>query len=88
MDRLCTTPVPQEELLLVKNYLVGNFMRSMDGPFALAERFKHIWLHGLDYTYYEKYLQTLNDITAQQLQDIAAKYLQRDSIYELVVGSK
>lgn len=88
LDKLCTEAVPQEELQLVKNYLVGNFMRSMDGPFALAERFKNIWLHGLDYTYYEKYLQTLGDITAAQLKDIAAKYLQKESMYELVVGAR
>lgn len=88
LDRLCSTPVPQEELQLVKNYLVGNFMRSMDGPFALAERFKQIWLHGLDYSYYERYLQTLNDISTSQLQDIAAKYLQKDSMYELVAGAR
>jgi predicted Zn-dependent peptidase len=88
MDRLCTDLVPAEELQLVKNYLTGNFMRSMDGPFSLAERFKNIWLHGLDYSYYEKYLQTLNDITAEQLRNIAGKYLAKDSIYELVVGAR
>jgi len=88
MDRLCNEPVPQDELQLVKNYLRGNVLRSMDGPFALAERFKQVWLHGLDYSYYEKYINTLAEITSKQLQDIAGKYLQKDSIYEMVVGSK
>jgi len=88
MDRLCTEPIPEAELQLVKNYLRGNVLRSMDGPFALAERFKQVWLHGLDYSYYEKYISTLADITAPQLKDIACKYLQKDSIYELVVGNK
>jgi len=88
LDRLCTETVPAEELQLVKNYLVGNFMRSMDGPFSLAERFKNIWLHGLGYFYYEQYLQTLGDITAGQIKDIAGKYLQKESMYELVVGAK
>ena len=88
MDRLCTETIPEAELQLVKNYLRGNVLRSMDGPFALAERFKQVWLHGLDYSYYEKYISTVADITAAQLKDIACKYLQKDSIYELVVGSK
>ena len=87
IDRLCSEPVPENELQLVKNYAQGNFLRSMDGPFALAERFKHIWLHGLDYSYYEDYLQTLADITADKLKNIAIKYLQKDTIYELVVGA-
>jgi len=88
LDRLCTEPIPQAELQLVKNYARGNFLRSMDGPFSLAERFKHIWLHGLDYSYYEKYVSTLAEITSAQLMDVAKKYLQKDSIYELVVGAK
>jgi len=88
LDRLCKEPVPADELQLVKNYLKGNFMRSMDGPFALAERFKHIWLHNMDYSYYENYVNALSTITAPQLMEIANKYLHKDGIYELVVGAK
>ena len=88
LDRLCTEPVPADELQLVKNYLKGNFMRSMDGPFALAERFKHIWLHNMDYSYYENNVKALSTITAPQLMEIANKYLHKDTIYELVVGAK
>jgi zinc protease len=88
INLLCTEPVPGAELQLVKNYLRGNFMRSMDGPFALADRFKHIWLHNMDYSYYENYIKTLSTITSTELMEIANKYLQRESIYELVVGAK
>lgn len=88
LDRLCSEAVPADELQLVKNYALGNFLRSMDGPFALADRFKNIWLHGMDYSYYETYLQTLSDITADELKEIANKYLNKNSIYELVVGAK
>jgi len=88
LDKLCKEPVPQEELQLVKNYLRGNFMRSMDGPFAMAERFKHIWLHNMDYSYYENYVSALSTITSAQLLEIANKYLQKDGMYELVVGAK
>jgi predicted Zn-dependent peptidase len=86
--RLRTEPVASSELQLVKNYLSGNFMRSMDGPFALAERFKQLWLCNLDYSYYEKYMQALSGITADELLRIAGKYLNEDSLYELVVGVK
>ncbi|HTB31550.1 MAG TPA: pitrilysin family protein [Bacteroidia bacterium] len=88
LDRLCKEPVPADELQLVKSYLRGNFMRSMDGPFALADRFKHIWLHNMDYSYYENYVKALSTVTAPQLMEMANKYLQKESIYELVVGAK
>ena len=38
--RLREEIVSQEELTLVKNYLMGSLMRSMDGPFALSERLR------------------------------------------------
>jgi len=88
INKLCIEPVPAQELQLVKNYLRGNFMRSMDGPFALADRFKHIWLHNMDYSYYENYVNALSTITSKELMEIANKYLLKDSIYELVVGAK
>jgi zinc protease len=87
IDILCTKPIPENELQLVKNYLRGSFMRSMDGPFAMAERFKQLLLHNMDYSYYESYLNAVNNITSSELKNIAEKYLQMESIYELVVGA-
>ena len=40
MRRLCEEPVPDEELQLVRSYIVGDFMRSIDGVFERAERYR------------------------------------------------
>ncbi len=40
-------PVDKSELETVRNYILGNFLRSVDGPFALADKFKSIWEFGL-----------------------------------------
>lgn len=80
--------VDEEELTTVKNYILGQFLRSVDGPFALADKYKGIWMYGLDYSYYDKYFHAVNTVTAKQLRDIANKYLQEKDLIECVAGKK
>ena len=56
LERLTKEPAPETEINLVRNYLLGEFQRNLDGPFALADRFKNLKLHGLGYDYLNKYL--------------------------------
>ena len=87
MNLLRNELVPDEELSLVKNYMAGSFLRSIDGPFALADRFIGILDYGFDFNeYYNRYLQTIKDITPQQLQVLANKYFIEDSFFETVAG--
>ncbi|HEX8514873.1 MAG TPA: pitrilysin family protein [Bacteroidia bacterium] len=88
MERLRTDLVPEEELQLVKNYMLGTFLRNVDGPFALADRFKGLLEYGLGYDYFDRYLATVRNITASQVRDIANVYFDKESMIELVVGKK
>lgn len=78
--------VSEEELELVKNYILGQFLRSVEGPFALADKFKSIWEYGLGYDYYDNYFKAVQNATAKELKDIANKYLQEKDLIECVVG--
>jgi zinc protease len=87
IERLRNELVPAAELNLVKNYMIGSFLRSIDGPFAIAERYLGILDYGMDFnSYYNKYIQTIKNITSKQILSLANKYLQEDSFYETVVG--
>lgn len=86
IDRMQTDLVPDEELMLVKNYMAGSFLRSADGPFALAELFKAVYPYKLDMGYYAKFIDTIKNITAEEIRDLAVSYLQPDSLIRLVVG--
>ena len=88
MDRLREEPIPDDELQLVKNYLLGTFLRSVDGPFAMADRFKGIMEYGLSYDYFDKYIATIKKISASQLRDLANMYFDKNTMIELVVGKK
>lgn len=86
IDKLQREPVSADELHTLKNYMVGRLLSSVDTPFALADKFKNIYLYGLDYDYYTHYLQTINRMDADSIQDTAKKYLQTDTMKEVVVG--
>jgi len=75
-----------EELKLVKNYIYGSFLRTFDGPFALAEGFRAIKNFELSFDYYQKSLKEILMTDADQLIETANKYLQVDDLYRLVVG--
>lgn len=85
MKILCSEPIDQEELLLVKNYMMGLNLSYLDGPFHVLGRWKSLILHGLDEKYFYSSIQTIKTITSEELQILANKYLNPDEFYELVV---
>lgn len=88
LERIQTELVPESELQLVRNYMLGAFLRNIDGPFALADRFKGIYFHGLEYDYYDRYVETIQSITPSELRNLANKYLNKEQMIELIVGKK
>jgi predicted Zn-dependent peptidase len=88
MRRLQTEPVSENELETVKSYLLGEFLRDFDGPFALAGSFKAINDFDLDYTFYDDALKVLRNITSAELLRLAQQYLNPEDFYTVVAGSK
>lgn len=88
LKRLRSSPATEDELQNLKHYLAGNFLRSFDGPFAQAERFKEIIAFQMDVSHYQGFLNELKTISAGQIMQVADKYLHEDSMIELVVGKK
>jgi zinc protease len=86
LKRLREEPVGENELETVRNYMLGNFLRTVDGPFALAEKFRAIWEFGLDYSYFEDYFRAVKTVTPQELRDLANKYFQPDDMMLCVAG--
>ncbi len=78
--------VGEDELQLVKSYIQGSFRRSFDGPFIMIERFKSLYLNGLDYNFYADYITKVKSITPFELKDLAVKYLDPESFLTVVVG--
>jgi len=83
---LQTTPVSNEELEVVRNYMSGEMVRMFDGPFALAESFKAIWEFGLDFDYFKRLMNTVRTITSEELLRLAGTYYKIEDLYEITAG--
>jgi zinc protease len=85
MKRLREGFVLEEELALVKNYMMGSILGDLDGPFQIMGRWKNIVLNNLTEQYFYDSIHTIKTISAEELQFLAQKYLKPEEFYELVV---
>jgi predicted Zn-dependent peptidase len=77
--------VDEEELMLVRNYMIGLILGDLDGPFQIMARWKNIILNKLDERYFYDTINTIKTIQAEELRELARKYLNPDEFYELIV---
>jgi predicted Zn-dependent peptidase len=85
MKGLRDEPVDADELSLVRNYLMGSILGDLDGPFQIIGRWKNIILNNLPESYFYDSINTIKTISAEELQELAQKYLVPEEFYELVV---
>jgi predicted Zn-dependent peptidase len=85
MEILRNDLVDDEELLLVRNYMMGSILGDLDGPFHIISRWKNIILNGLDESFFYKQIETIRSVSAEELRELANKYLVKEKFYELVV---
>ena len=88
IDILKTETVNEEELNLVRNYMLGSMLGSLENAFSHADKFKNVYFSGLDYSYYANYIHTVKTITPEQVTALANKYLNTDQFAKVVVGKK
>lgn len=85
MEELRNELVDEEELLLVKNYLLGGLLGDLDGPFSILRRWRSLILNGFDESHFYANVQTYKTITPQALQALAQKYFIPSDFYEIAV---
>jgi predicted Zn-dependent peptidase len=77
--------IDEEELLLVKNYMMGANLGDIDGPFQVIARWKSLILNDLDEKYFYDAMNTIKNISAEELKELSNKYLVPEEFFELVV---
>jgi predicted Zn-dependent peptidase len=85
MEMLKREPADEEEILLVRNYMIGSILGDLDGPFQIINRWKNYVLNDLDESYFYNSINTIKTISAEEIQQLAQKYLEPEEFYELVV---
>lgn len=75
IERLKTEPLDNEELDRVKNYMAGKYLKSFNTPENLTNHLSYCLLFGLEQNYRDSHISDLQNITAQNIQTVAQKYL-------------
>jgi zinc protease len=87
MNRLKDEPVTPEALQLVKNFSTGSFARSLEDPRTLAQFALNIKRFNLPENYYATYLERLNAVTVEDVQQVASKYVKPDNAIIVIAGN-
>lgn len=88
MDRLCEEKVSQQELTMVKNYILGDMCRSYESAFSLADAWIYIESEGLDNDFYTRSVNAVKAVTPDELLELAQKYFCKENLIEVVAGKK
>lgn len=86
LERLQNEPVSPEELELVKNYMLGQLLKSADGPYAMLDIYNSADMYGLDLSYYDEAIRQIREMTAERVQELAKKYLNWEDFLIVTAG--
>lgn len=75
-----------EEIDLVRNYMQGTLLGSIESIFSHVDKFKAVYFSGLDTNYYTYYSEVIKNMNPDNVQDIAIRYFDYDKLFKVVVG--
>ncbi len=85
---LMTEQISDKEVSLVKNYLMGNFLNSLDGPFNQSQVVRSFQSKTDDWKHFSGFIGSIKAMNASKLSTVATKYLNPESMISVLVGSK
>ena len=80
--------VSKGELDLVRNYMLGSMLGSLENALSHADKFKNIHFSGLSYDYYDRYIEIVRTITPADVLQLANQYLNFEDFQKVIVGKK
>ena len=72
----------------MRNYMLGSMLGSLENAFSHADKFKNIYFSGLTFDYYQRYINTVKTISAEEIKTIANTYLSWEKMTRVVVGKR
>lgn len=87
IERLSTEKVGDEELQMVKNVMIGEILRVLDGPFGINDVIIENIQNKTDNNYITLMINQINAITSNDLLEVSKKYLLKEMFSTVVVGN-
>jgi predicted Zn-dependent peptidase len=86
MHRLQQERVGEEELTMVRNYLLGELCRSYEGPFSLSEAWIYVDTAGLNADFFARTADAIRDCSPDDILRLAQTYLRTEDMKEIIAG--
>ncbi|MGB1517917.1 MAG: M16 family metallopeptidase [Crocinitomicaceae bacterium] len=86
LNRLQKELVSDEELNLVKNYLLGQLLKSADGPYAMIDLYLSAEMQEKDLEHYNDAIKAVREITPKRIQELAQLYLNWEDLTIVTAG--
>lgn len=87
MEMLRDELVPEQEIHMVRNYLLGQTLHLLDGPFAKGELIRSLVSRGLTAADYDDRVAQVKLITADKVREMARQYLDPKDFTTVLVGA-
>ncbi|MDR2064603.1 MAG: insulinase family protein [Prevotellaceae bacterium] len=84
--RLQQQKITKDELSLVKNYIIGDILRSIDGAWKIADIYIDVRQINANLKHIEQIFDEALKITPDKILDLANKYLNTDTLTTIISG--
>lgn len=78
--------IPEQELQMVRNYIKGYLLSSLDGVFSKAEIVKILTLEEMPVSWIYEFFDRLEEIKAEDIPGLVKKYLKKEELFTVVVN--
>lgn len=85
MDILKNEKITNQELKMVKNYLMGNFMNMLDGPVNMTSLAKTMVLTGQKPEDFQLFVEQILAVSPEDIRNMAQKYFNADRFIDVLV---
>lgn len=86
IDKIKTTLIPEDELQILKGFLLGDFARMFDNAFTLADNFIAVLTNDVPMNYYDVRIEHIKNATPEILLQTAQMYLPKFEDMTIVVA--
>jgi len=88
IEILQKTKISNEELGIVKNYIVGQLLKSADGPYSMMDLYLDVDNFNLDMNFYNKMIKSIYEVSPERLQQLAKQYLNWEEFTVVTAGGE
>jgi len=75
ISKLRDNAIGEEELTLVKNFMIGEFQNEINTTFDLSTKFKMLRYNNLDVNYYSNFYHQIRQATGREVQSIMQQFI-------------